>query len=250
VRTLFGCLSLLLALASPAGALGQELQVIAVRPSGDTVPENLLRLSIVFDRPTGDPVLPGFRLSRTDGGDIERPFLDEELWSPDGTILTILFNPGRVKTGIDLHERYGRALHSGARVKLSLDGRVIKEWQVVKPETRPIDPGLWRLTAPESGTNVPLVVSMGRPTDAMEVDVPVVLDASGKVLLGRSVLSADESIWTFTPDDTWKAGRYILVLPAALEDPEGNTIAAPFEASSSQLPLRSNTPTQLSVTVR
>jgi hypothetical protein len=250
VRTLVGCLSLLLALAGPAGALEQEPEVVAVRPSADTVPENLLRLSIVFDRPTSDAVLPRLRLYESNGAEIEKPFLDEELWSPDGRILTVLFNPGRVKSGIDLHDRYGRALHAGEKVELNFDRRVIKEWQVVPPEVRRIDPVLWRLTAPQSGTNAPLVVSMARSIDAMEADVPVVLDASGKVLPGRSTLLDGESVWIFTPDAVWNPGRYILALPPGLEDAEGNTIAAPFESSSPPPSRRSDAPTLLCVTVR
>lgn len=241
--------SLLLALAGQARALEQEPEAIAVRPSGDTVPENLLRVSIVFDRPTADSALPGLRLRRSDGADIERPFLDEELWSPDGRILTVLFNPGRVKTGIDLHERYGRALHAGEQVELTFQGRVIKKWQVLPPETRRIDPARWRLASPRSGTRAALAVSMGRPIDAMNADTPVVLDLSGNPLRGRPGLSAGESVWTFTPDAVWKPGRYVLMLPPGLEDPEGNTIAAPFEVLSPQ-PRRSDAPTVLSFVAR
>jgi hypothetical protein len=74
MRTILGCLSLLLALAGPAGAWGQEPEVTTVRPSADTVPENLLRLSIVFDRPTGDAVLSRLRLYEGNGAEIEDPF--------------------------------------------------------------------------------------------------------------------------------------------------------------------------------
>ncbi len=249
MKTLVLYSSLLLALAGQARALEQEPEAIAVRPSGDTVPENLLRISIVFDRPTADSVLPGLRLRRSDGAEIERPFLDEELWSPDGRILTVLFNPGRVKTGIDLHERYGRALHAGEQVELTFQGRVIKKWQVLPPETRRIDPAQWRLTSPRSGTRAALAVSMGRPIDATNADMPAVLDLSGNPLRGRSAVFAGESVWAFTPAIAWKAGRYVLMVPPGLEDPAGNTIAAPFEMSSPR-PARSNAPTVLSFIVR
>ena len=246
----FSLLCLLLALAGQARALEQEPEPIAVRPSGASVPENLLRVSIVFDRQTADSVLPGLRLRRSDGAEIERPFLDEELWSPDGRILTVLFNPGRVKTGIYLHERYGRALHAGEQVELTFHGRVIKKWQVLPPETRRIDPAQWRLASPRSGTRAALVVAMGNhPIDAMNADTPAVLDLSGNPLRGRSVVLARESVWAFTPATAWKAGRYVLIVPPGLEDPAGNTIAAPFEMSSPRA-ARSNAPTVLSFVVR
>jgi hypothetical protein len=246
----FSLLPLLLALAGQARALEQEPEAIAVRPSGDTVPENLLRISIVFDRPTADSVLPGLRLRRSDGAEIERPFLDEELWSPDGRILTVLFNPGRVKTGIYLHERYGRALHAGEQVELTFRGRVIKKWQVLPPETRRIDPAQWRLASPRSGTREALIVSMrNHPIDAMEADTLAVLDLSGNPLRGRSAVLAGESVWTFTPATAWEAGRYVLIVPPGLEDPVGNTMAAPFEMSSPRA-ARSNAPLVLSFVVR
>jgi hypothetical protein len=84
----------------------------------------------------------------------------------------------------------------------------------------------------------------------MEADVPVVLDASGTALPGRSTLLDGESVWTFTPDAAWNPGRYILALPPGLEDTAGNTIAAPFEASSSSPSPRSDAPILLWVTVR
>jgi hypothetical protein len=90
---------------------------------------------------------------------------------------------------------------------------------------------------------------MGRPIDAMNADTPAVLDLSGNPLRGRSGLSAGERVWTFTPDAMWKPGRYVLMLPPGLEDPQGNTIAAPFEVSSPRPP-RSDAPTVLSFVVR
>jgi hypothetical protein len=175
-------------------------------------------MSVVFDRSTGDAVLPELRHRRSDGAEIEKASLDEELWSPNGKILTVLFNPGRVKTGIDLHDRYGRALHAGEAVELIFNGRVINEWQVISPETRRIDPGEWRLASPRSETRAALVVSMGGPIDAMDADDPVVLDASGKPLQGRTGFSEGESVWTFTPDTKWNPGRYVLILPPSLEE--------------------------------
>src|ERR1700752_4222017 len=74
-------------------------QVMLVQPSAAQVPANLLRLSVVFAAPIEGAVLPRIALSHADGRALQEPFLQQELWSPDGKVLTLLLHPGRVKTG-------------------------------------------------------------------------------------------------------------------------------------------------------
>ena len=51
------------------------------------------------------------------------PFLelDEELWSPDGTRFTLLFDPGRVKRGLKPREELGPVLEAGKSYSLVID---------------------------------------------------------------------------------------------------------------------------------
>src|SRR5499425_3830758 len=78
-------------------------RVHLVQPSGPEVPANLLRISISFAAQVEGPLLPRLSLLRADGGQVEAPFLEQELWSPSGRILTVLLHPGRVKTGLKAH---------------------------------------------------------------------------------------------------------------------------------------------------
>src|SRR5262245_28891678 len=73
-------------------------RVVLVQPSGPEVPANLLRFSIRFAAQVEGPLLPRLSLLRADGRQVQEPFLDQELWSPSGKILTVLLHPGRVKT--------------------------------------------------------------------------------------------------------------------------------------------------------
>jgi len=41
--------------------------------------------------------------------------------------------------------------------------------------------------------------------------------------------SDEETLWQFTPDRPWHAGKYKLVIDTRLEDLAGNSIARPFE---------------------
>src|SRR5215468_8872049 len=75
-------------------------RVVLVQPSGPEVPANLLRLSIRFAAQVEGPLLPRLSLLRADGTQVQAPFLEQELWSPSGRILTVMMHPGRVKTGL------------------------------------------------------------------------------------------------------------------------------------------------------
>src|SRR5262249_19591767 len=75
-------------------------RVVLVQPSGAEVPANLLRFSVRFAAQVEGPVLPRLSLLRADGTQVEAPFLEQELWSPSGKILTVMMHPGRVKTGL------------------------------------------------------------------------------------------------------------------------------------------------------
>ena len=88
-------------------------QVVLVQPSAAEVPANLLRLSIVFAAPVEGAVLPRIALTHADGSAVQEPFLPQELWSPDGKILTLLLHPGRVKTGLIAGRAMGAHRTSG-----------------------------------------------------------------------------------------------------------------------------------------
>ena len=222
-------LLLLFAAVPQAPAAERVAEVVGVRPSGDAVPENLLRISIVFDRPTGDAVLPRLRLVKADGAEIDRPFLDEELWSSDSKTLTVLFNPGRVKSGVGPNEQYGRALAAGENVRLVLDGRLIKSWRVGPPTNRGLDLALWKIVPPVAGSDSVLVVDFGRPIDALDTSFLMVATADGKPVPGKAELTHAETVWTFSPGRPWPSGHYLLFARGDLEDPCGNTPLAAFE---------------------
>src|SRR5215831_11294585 len=110
--------------AALAGALGcahaqpSTPRVLLVQPSGPEVPANLLRFSIRFATQVEGPLLSRITLLRADGRKIEQPFLEQELWSPDGTVLTVMMHPGRVKSGLKARAQMGPILALGDDVSL------------------------------------------------------------------------------------------------------------------------------------
>lgn len=205
--------------------------VVAVQPSGSMVPANLLRFSIRFAGPVGDPVLPRLTLSRAPGDRIHGPFLEQELWSADGRVLTVLLHPGRVKRGLIAREERGPILVEGDDVALLLDGRPIQRWRVGPFDDRGPLPSAWTLLPVRVGTRHPLTVVLDAPIDALDVDYLAVADGSGRRVSGRARLSDGETRWRFTPDERWRDARYRLLVRGTLEDPSGNRPNSRFETA-------------------
>ncbi|MCZ2344312.1 MAG: hypothetical protein LC104_21340, partial [Bacteroidales bacterium] len=71
-----------------------------IYPTASTLPENTLRFYLCFSRPmTRGDAAKYISLLDADEQPVPAPFLhfEQELWSPDGTRFTLLFDPGRIK---------------------------------------------------------------------------------------------------------------------------------------------------------
>lgn len=216
---------------SGASAAQSTPRVVLVQPSAPEVPANLLRISIEFSKPVGGAILPRLALLHADGRLIEAPFLEQELWSPDGRILTILMHPGRVKTGLNAREEMGPILAAGDDVVLVLDRRPIRQW-IVGPadEYGPI-PSAWKLLPVSVASRQALVVALDGPIDGRDADYLAIADSRNRRIDGRAQLKNGERVWTFTPSVPWRTGEYKLVARGTLEDPAGNRLGGHFETA-------------------
>jgi hypothetical protein len=225
-----GAAALALALGS-VHAAPQTPHVVLVQPSGTQVPANLLRISIRFAAQVGDPVLPRITLLHADGSKIQEPFLEQELWSPDGKVLTIMMHPGRVKSGLMARKVMGPILIAGDNVSLALDGHPIKRWRIGVANEGGPDTSAWKLSVVKPKSLQPLIVELDGPIDGRDAGYLGIADAGGHRVAGRGRLTVGESAWTFTPDAPWRAGEYQLVVRGALEDSAGNRVSSRFETS-------------------
>jgi hypothetical protein len=214
--------------AAPAASVAPA-QVVRVQPSAGQVPANLLRLSIEFATRIEGPVLPRVALLRPGAEPIAQPFLEQELWSPNGRVLTVLMHPGRVKTGLNAREALGPILVDGDDVKLALDGHPIQHWRVGPEDTNGPAASAWRLSSVRAASRQALVVTLDGPIDGREADYIAIADPHGRRVSGRAVLKDGERTWTFTPRAPWRAGEYRLVARGILEDPAGNRLGGRFE---------------------
>jgi hypothetical protein len=233
-------------LTMPAPAATGPAAVTHVYPSGDALPENLLRFYVHFSTPMRQgEAFEHIRLLDAAGKPVERPFLElaEELWDDPGCRLTILLDPGRIKRGLVPHEEQGLALVAGNRYTLEIDAKwrdaagrplaqpVRKVFRVEAPERDPIDPKKWALHPPAADSREPLEVRFPKPLDhALLRRVVRVADAAGRPVAGEVAVDEQERRWRFTPAAPWAAGAYRLTVGPALEDRAGNRVGRPFDA--------------------
>ncbi|MEM9387745.1 MAG: hypothetical protein AAGA68_22010 [Pseudomonadota bacterium] len=249
MRTL---LWLIVAVSSPAGAnvdcadaSPARARVAEVYPTADELPQNLLRLYVYFTQPMerSDPAAQ-VSLRDDQGGVVPGALLNTRfgLWSTDGRRLTVLLDPGRVKTGLAAHQRMGAVLAHGRRYALRIerglrDARGCamsvaheKRFTAGRADRRAPNPAEWSLELPAVRTRQALTVALQGPTDHLSLAYRIrVLDADRHAVPGAIMLARHEQVWRFSPAQTWEAGTYTLRVDPTLEDLAGNRPTGLFD---------------------
>jgi hypothetical protein len=228
-------------------ALSKEpvARVVAIYPSSDALPENLLKFYIHFSAPMSrGEAFRRIQLLDETGKPVAWPFLElsEELWNPDMTRFTLFFEPGRVKEGLVPRQELGPALVKGRTYALIVDGAwrdgenrplvesARKTFRVGPADDVQPDPARWQINSPVAGTKEELSISFDEPLDhAMLGRVLSVRDGSGRELPGTVSIDEHEQRWTFAPHLPWQRGRHAVVVESILEDMAGNSIGRAFE---------------------
>jgi hypothetical protein len=232
-------------LAVPAATSVATTVVSAVYPSAAELPENLLKFYLHFSAPMSrGHIYDHIRLLDDAGAPVELPFLeiDEELWNPEMTRLTLFIDPGRIKRGVKPLEEIGPSLEAGksytlviAREWQDAAGQPLKEtfrklFRVTAPDREPPDPKRWRITAPAAGTRDALTVRFdGALDEALARRLIRVVRGEREVSAAKVWLSEREQQWNFLPAADWAAGAHALAVQTTIEDLAGNNIGKPFE---------------------
>ena len=218
-----------------AAAASSAVAAGAVTPSGDTVPENLLRIELHLTRPLRHALaMDHVRLVDEGGDPIADAFLDLPLPGDDGRTITLLLHPGRVKSGVGANLAMGRALRAGHEVELVVDdpqlpSPMYKHWHVSQEREESLSPPDWQLTLPAVGSLMPLRVRLGSPLTWSATALIAVRNPDGERSAGVTSLRDGETIWEFRPAKPWRTGHYGLVVHPRLEDVAGNRPCTPFE---------------------
>lgn len=219
--------------------------VSQVYPSSNRVPENLLKFYLVFsDSMSGGGVYDHIHLYDENNQEVELPFLElgQELWDAPMQRLTLFIDPGRIKRGVKPLEDIGPSLMAGHSYKLMIDADwkdadrlpLLKSFQknflVEESDRTAIDPYQWEKKIPRADTSSPLMIRFGESMDfALAQRLIEIRQKDGTLIRGQITLLSHETEWSFTPDEPWKTGDYIIRATTIIEDLAGNNIGKPFE---------------------
>lgn len=219
---------------------------LQIYPTSSTLPRNQLKLYLVFSTPMRiGNASERIRLVRLSTGEpVEDAFLriDRELWDPTGKRMTLFFDPGRLKRGVEPHEALGYPLIEGEPYRLEVDpgwvdarGRRLvegfsKEFLVTSEDRESPSLSQWRVIAPRSGTREPLELQLDESLDfALLHRVLIICDPKGARVEGSIGTSDQERRWSFVPQAPWGHGPHEIRIDSWLEDLAGNNLARPFE---------------------
>lgn len=223
--------------------------VVAVFPSADVWPENMLRFYVHFSAPMSRGQGTRFvHLQDAEGKEIADAILAAyaDLWNPEQTRLTVFFDPGRVKRGVGPNVALGRAIVAGRSYRIVVD----REWPDAHgqplaagftrtftagaPAYRALSTRDWRVAPPRAGSRDDLAVMFPGPLDRALLERAIgVRTADGRSVPGTVTVSPGDARWQFVPATPWAAGAFELVALSLLEDPAGNRIGRAFEVLES-----------------
>ena len=217
--------------------------IVAIFPSADTLPANLLRMYIQFSYPmktSGN--LERIQVQDDGGNEVEGAIFNNayELWNTEQTLLTILFDPSRVKTGLRSHETRGRALQPGRRYHLVMDPlqdveersttAITRSFYVREADFSAPDKAHWTIEKPKAGSRKPLIIHFPQMLDWLSLQQRLMLtDASQQPVEGEVVIRDAEKEWYFKPTEPWSDQPYTLFIHGRLEDPSGNNLNGLFD---------------------
>jgi hypothetical protein len=220
-------------------------KVLGVFPSGDQLPENLLRLYVRFSE--------SMRRGQADAqigilGPDGNPAPDilyrapVELWDREMRCLTVLLDPGRLKRGVGPNRELGPPLKAGREYTLvvgagmtdrsgqHLPHAFTKRFLATEAVRKAVEIDEWLVSSPAAGTLDPLRLVFPAVLDWGMLDYAIrVVDRYGQPVGGHRETGLDESCWTHTPATPWEAGGYRVVVSPELEDVCGNSLLGAFD---------------------
>jgi hypothetical protein len=221
-------------------------EVVAIYPSADQLPVNLLKFYVQFSGPMSeDWATRSVHVRRADNNQqLEGVFvpMEPELWDPERRRLTILLDPGRIKRGLAPSEEAGYPLVEGVAIIVTIDPKfrdaagfplrtaVERRYEIGPPVRLKVDPKNWGYHWPTAGSTDPLTVEFDRPLDHALLQHSLwVNQETGEPLAGGVSVGPGERCWRFRPESPWEEGRYQVMVDPRLEDLAGNSLIRVFD---------------------
>ena len=223
----------------------EKPDVIAVYPSGDVLPENLLKMYIVFNKPMAEgQAMDNIEVLKNKKTIVPSAFLDlePELWNSDRTMLTVWLDPGRIKRDLQPNKKLGPPLEAGNRYVIRInqgwedaDGLLLRaswhmEFETTLRDEHSPDPEIWDIVTPVARTQYPLTILVHEPLDyGVLMNAIRILDFKGKPVSTTLATRDGETVLEFTPARPWTPGYYSLEVEPRLEDLAGNNLERLFD---------------------
>lgn len=230
----------------PEVKLDPSTYIKNVYPTASVLPMNQLKFYIEFSAPMRmGNAFEHIHLYRMPDKKLEsEAFLvtTEELWNPDKTRMTILFDPGRIKRGIKSNLQLGLPLVDGNNYKLIIDKAWLdakdvklttgyeKRFEVTSVDRESPNPEKWDISFPEIENKVPLRIDFKESMDyGLLHSTIAIVDPLNNQIEGKITLLKNESKWIFTPKKSWTQGNYKIIINTWLEDLSGNNLRRKFD---------------------
>ncbi|PHS20160.1 MAG: hypothetical protein COA86_02395 [Kangiella sp.] len=220
------------------------INVANVYPTSEKIPENILRFYIYFDAPMREGNIFDFiKLFDEHNNEMSHVFFDSvhELWTPDHKRLTLLLDPGRVKSGLQANSAMGRAFTANKKYKLIVSegfeaisglkttADYVKVFTATSEDREGINISRWQIEFPKHDLDK-LKIDFKEPVDHVSAQhFILIVDHSGKEIEGSIDLQPNETGLVFEPTLPWVKGQYRILINHRFEDIVANNINGAFD---------------------
>ncbi len=220
-------------------------ELLAIYPSQDTVPYNLLKFYLPFSQPMREgQSLQYITVLKNNQDTVQHVFLDlqPELWNAERNMLTLWLDPGRIKRDLQPNKLLGAPLQRNAVFTLIISeqwhdtqgAKLLKSYSktftVSSRDSLSPDPKSWRILAPKAGTRDPVKIDLTESLDYSLLNETIrFVTKERKIISGTLKVGDEEKEINFTPDHPWTAGTYAIQIETRLEDLAGNNLNRLFE---------------------
>lgn len=222
-------------------------ELVAIYPSTDTVPENLLKMYFKFSKPMQEVGNALDYISITNEATDEEVDvfleLNTELWNNEHTLLTLWLDPGRIKTDLIPNKELGLPIIKGNTYTLKVDqtwkdayGNTLdkayeKTFRVTDRDAKKPNVNSWSVFT----TSESLIIHFNEPMDGiLASEVFNVKNEADTYITGDFELTDNESVLKFYPKVPFKKGNYTIEVESKFEDLAGNNLNHAFDKDLSQ----------------
>jgi len=220
----------------------QAQSVTSIEPSAPVLPSNTLRFYITFDRPArGVAHQSGIKLFDSKNTPVENAFMDfgQELWSPDGKRLTVFFDPGKNKRGVEAPHSELSPLKEGESYRIAF-GTVQHAFRVGPAIRERVDLSSWVISVVRGPART-VDIKCDRVMDAaLLMDQLQVEDEDGRPVFATVRIIGGGRGVRLKPSRLLKRGKYRIRVGPLLEDVAGNRINEALDHSVNEKPRKSS----------